>query len=155
MKTGFTLIELVIAIAVLTILTAVTLSADMHSFQHYSFRDERDAFVTTLQKARAESMSGICVGTSCTDSRAHGVYITSSHYVLFQGSAYMPEDDTNVSFPLNPAVSTAGFSEVVFTRLSGDVSVIPSGTSDITLTDTSGNSSTVTINPEGQISWTN
>ncbi len=148
---GFTLTEVMVVIGLVAIVGGLSLSLSMDDYRSYKFRSERDMFLAILHKARSQSMSNICLGT-CTNGKPHGVAIISGHYVIFQGASYAIRDLAQDEITqTNYAVVFSGIPEVVFTELSGDAT--PSG--DMTIADTSGHSSTVTITNQGRISWTN
>ena len=147
---GFSLIELVVVLGILTLLASFTLVVSMDSYKIDTFTDQEMLLVGALQKARSQAMSGVCIGTSCTAGLAHGVYITSTAVTIFQGSNYNASDDINEALPFSShSLSVSGVSEVVFAELSGDAS--PAGT--ITLSDMAGHNNTITIGSEGQIIW--
>jgi prepilin-type N-terminal cleavage/methylation domain-containing protein len=155
MKNGFTLIELLVVIAILGIIVKLAVPISMIDFHTYSFRDERSKIITALQKVRSQSMNNICLGTTCTDGMSHGIHFETGDYVIFQGSIYNPLDPTNERMSENSAITTRGVSDVIFAQLSGDASTTPNGIWNVVVDDTTGNTSTLTFNTEGEITWTN
>lgn len=153
--TGFTLLEVLVVIGIMTMLGGFALIVSMDVYRGFAFRTERDMLVSVLYKARNQSMSNVCLGAGCIDGSPHGVYVSTGQYVIFQGTSYATRDTAvdEVIVASNAAASIAphSLSEVVFTQLSGIAS--PVGT--IGLIDTAGHVSTTTINSEGQISWSN
>ena len=130
----------------------------MNSYYGSSFRTERDALVAALRRARSFSINNICLG-NCDGGKPHGVHITSTSYTIFQGSTYDTRDsgtDEIINIGPNLKITPGGFTEVVFSNLSGDATTLPSDTHELTLIDmTTGKNSIITINNFGQISWTN
>lgn len=154
---GFTLMEALIVLALMTMAGSFILLVSMETYRGSSFRSERNTVVALLERARAQSIGNVCIGT-CTDGKPHGVAIRPgdrpNQYVLFQGSDYASRDSAaDAVFDSNQLVSTSGLSEVTFAQLSLVSSTI--GGSTLTLSDAAGHISTITIGAEGQITWTN
>lgn len=156
-KRGFTLIEILIVVGIMTLLGGVTLIVSMDNYHAYAFRAERDTLVSLLQKARSQSMSNICLPTngSCTNGKAHGVYVSAGQYTVFQGQSYGARDGAVDEIYLVRGVDvkpkSGSLTEVVFAQLSGDV-LVPGY---ISLLNSDGHVSTTTITSEGTITWTN
>jgi len=148
---GFTLMEILVVMALLAAVGSFALFVSADSYRGETFRSDRAALIAALQHARAMAMHGVCAGDACTEGAPHGVAIEPDRYVLFQGSKYAARDSReDLVIPADPAVSHEGLSEVVFADASGDAQEA----GDITLTDTAGHASVITIGLEGQIVWT-
>ncbi len=156
-KRGFTLIEILIVIGIMTLLGGMALIVSMDNYHAYAFRAERDTLVSLLQKARSQSMSNICLGTagSCTNGKTHGVYVSAGQYTVFQGPTYATRDTVvDEIYPVRGVdvqKKSGSLTEVVFSQLSGDV-LLPGY---ITLLNSDGHVSTTTITSQGSITWTN
>ena len=157
----------------LAILGGLSMLMGMEMYRGNSFNNERDTLVSVLQSARAQAMNNICLGAGCTDGKYHGVYIetdagNAKNYIIFQ--LEHKTDHFKLTDPLNetiPASSNgmhvdfipASSQQVVFDRLSGDAldsSGNPLTTpGEIKISGPGANVSTVSLNGEGQISWTN
>jgi prepilin-type N-terminal cleavage/methylation domain-containing protein len=158
---GFTLVEMLVVMSLIIAAISLGLFFDFSSFYGYYFHGDRDALITALQHARSEAIANVCRGTSCLDGRPHGVAIRPSDnpnsYVIFQSGAgssdYANRDDEfDVILDSDPTITISGsITEVVFTQLSGNVDT----PGNFVLTDATGRTSTIDINSEGQISWTN
>ena len=146
---GFTLIELVVVLGVLALLASCALVISMDSYTSNTFSDQELLLVTALQKARSEAMNGTCIGV-CSAGLPHGVHVSATSITIFQGSTYAAGDDTNevIAFT-SRTLQVAGVTEVVFAELSGNVSP----TASITLSDSAGHTSTITVGSEGQLLW--
>ncbi|HEY9585496.1 MAG TPA: prepilin-type N-terminal cleavage/methylation domain-containing protein [Candidatus Paceibacterota bacterium] len=152
-QAGFTLIEILVVVALLATISGFGLIVGMDSYRGYAFRADRDTLVSLLQRARSQSINNICIGASCTNGKPHGVFIdaTSGQYILFQGAAYATRDSVvDEVTGVSPLVKHSGLTEVVFAQLSGDAS----STGDIILSGTAGQVSTTSVNAVGQIAWT-
>lgn len=150
---GFSMIEVIVVVGVLAIVSSFGLVVSMEGFRGNNFHSDRALLVSVLQHARAEALASVCTGASCTDARAHGVYIdtAANSYVIFEGASYATRVAA-LDRPLeaSPALARSGLGEVVFSPYTGN-SPTP-GT--ITLSG-EGRTSDITIGSLGQISWTN
>ena len=151
---GFTLIEVLVVIGIFAMLGAISLIISLDSYRGYMFRNERDTLITSLQKARSQSVNNVCYGT-CTNGRPHGVAFSPSQTIIFQGASFALRDvsaDEVMNRSYNAVSVTPGsLGEVVFAQLSGDVAT----PGYVTITDGLAHTSTTTISSNGQISWTN
>lgn len=156
-KSGFTLIEILIVIGIMTLLGGIALIVSMDNYHAYAFRAERDTLVSLLQKARSQSMTNVCLGVSgsCTNGRPHGVNVSTGQYTVFQGQTYAARDAAVDEIyqvrGVDVKTKSGSLSEVVFAQLSGDVL----NPGYITLLNSDGHVSTTTITREGEITWTN
>jgi Tfp pilus assembly protein FimT len=149
-SSGFTLLEILIVIAMSMLVGGFALFVSMETFRGSTFHSDRNLLVATLQRARAQAVNNVCIGV-CTDGKPHGVHIQSDTYVLFQGSSYSASDPLNAVFESSvTTIKTPATLDIVFSQLSGATSA-----ATVTLSDAAGRSSVITINAEGQITWTN
>jgi Tfp pilus assembly protein FimT len=138
---GFTLIEILINTAIVTMLLGMGLFISFDSYRRYLLNSERDIAVGVLQKARSRAFNNIY-------QTPHGVHIDSNAFTLFRGTSYIAGSSTNETFPANAAVTQSGITDIWFDQLSADASV--SGT----LVLANGvQSKTISINDEGTINW--
>lgn len=155
---GFTLIEVLVVLGILVVLFGFGAALGLDAFRRYAFHNERDLLVAVMQKARSQSVSNLCLGAGCTGGRPHGVNFTSGGYTLFQGPSYAARDagvDENYQTSYSINFSPSSFSEVVFHQLAGSASTTPVNVWNLDLSDTAGETSTITVNSEGRIFWTN
>lgn len=118
-SSGFTLIEVMVVLAIFGALMLMGLFFDFTFYRGTSFNTDVDVFASVLQRARARAINNI-------NEADHGVYVDSDEYVLFQcsnpGCSYSsgrnPAFDQEIS--RNPGLGFGTFSEVVFTQLSGN-----------------------------------
>lgn len=146
---GFTLVEMLIVIGLISMLGSVVLFIDLSSYRGDAFRAERTTLVTLLEQARADALNNV-------GEEEHGVAIFPSDepgsYVLFDGPSYVAGSSTNRTFPTSyeVALDAGSPTTIVFEQLSGDV--LSPGV--ITLRDPNRNITTdITINHEGTIIW--
>lgn len=144
---GFTLLEILVVIGLFTLLGGAALLVSMETYHGSNFRADRDLFVAALEHARAEAMNNVCLGT-CTDGKSHGVHLESGQYVIFQGTLYDTNDPQNAVFKIHTTAIQGG-GDIIFSQLSGATTA-----TSTMLSDGAGHTSLVTINSEGQITWT-
>lgn len=158
---GITLIETILVIAVMSITLSLGLFVNVNEYRGNTFRSSRDLLIVSLQHARSQAMNNICLGTRCSDGKPHGVHINADNnnyvisYVMFQGESYDLADplnsliDVSENISRNISLLSGSVLDIYFEQLSGN-----STPAELTLS--SGvESSVITINPEGRITWTN
>lgn len=139
---GFTLIETIIAIAILTIIASLGLVFGIDFYKTYSLDAERNMIVSVLQKARSRAQNNI-------NQSPHGVSFQANEYIIFQGASYISRSVAyDQIIPKNPAIVVNGFSEAVFEQLNGNSQTI----GDIVL-DNGKRLAIISINNEGRINW--
>ncbi len=143
---GFTLIETLLALAILGILSVIGISSLSGVHRHESLVIEAENIVSLLSRARQETLAA-------KDESVYGVHFETNAVVLFKGSAYVPGAAANEvhQFPDFIAISstflTAGGANVVFRKLTG--AVVESGTITLALRGEPSNTKTITIAPTG------
>jgi Tfp pilus assembly protein FimT len=139
--------------SLLGIIGGFTAFMSVDGYRSFSFRSDRDTLVSLLERARSQSVSNICRGALCDGGAPHGVHVVSGGYTVFQGESYALRDTVlDETTPSSYTTTISGtLVDVVFRQLSGDIAV----PGDIIISDDSGHTSTISINTEGRISWTN
>ncbi len=139
---GFTLIEVVVATAILMLIAGAGLFMSFDVYRDYAFNSEVKVVISLLQKARSQALNNI----NQTD---HGVYFTSSDYILFQGTSYASRSrDFDLILPVSSRIRHSGVGEIVFQQLSGATMV----SDNLILTDTI-KTATISFNVAGRINW--
>ncbi len=140
---GFTLIEILIVMAIVSFIAIIGIIVSIDTYNRYIFRSDLDKTVALLQKARSSAMSNI-------NEKEYGVYLEdSSNLIFFRGSTFDPSDSFNYKVEKSKtATSTNSCSdEVVFQRLTGKTTAC-----EIVITE--GNKvATTTINNQGGINY--
>lgn len=141
-KKGFTLIELTIAIALVTIFIGFGLFVSMDFYRRYSFYADQGTLVSIIRRAREYSLVNLR-GTP------HGIKITDNNYIIFSGSSYIERDSLyDEVIQKSPNIMTSGIDEVVFSQKIATSTA--SGTITISNSILSRN---IEINYEGRINW--
>jgi len=145
---GFTLIEILIVVAILSIIMGLGLFFSIDSYKGYIFLSERDNIVNVLEKARNRALInqyGVPHGV-CYDDK-------ESEYILFGGAVFDAFDERNENISGSKIVQISGFplcgsgNEILFSELSAE-------TSDNQINLTGGRKDfNITINKEGGINW--
>jgi prepilin-type N-terminal cleavage/methylation domain-containing protein len=138
---GFTLVEVIVAVGILSVLASFGCLASMDFYRSYAFNAERDTIVAILQKARSQSLANV-------NNSVHGAHFGLGQYVIFQGSVYDSGSAFNQSIPAGVGVTASGLTNVVFAQLSGDAG---SG-GNLRLSDGK-RLAEININSEGRIDW--
>lgn len=141
---GFTLVELLVVISI-TLVLAVAAVPIYGNLQVSSQLNENSSLIIqTVRQARERSVARL-------NNSAHGVYITSTSYALYQGSSYATRDSSyDRVTTLDSAVSlstTLVSKEVNFSRGIG----MPNNIGTITLTHEAQGTKTITINSFGMV----
>lgn len=141
-KDGFTIIEIVLVIAIGIIISNFTLGVGSDFYRSQSLIGERDSVINLLRRARTKALNNI-------DQSDHGLYISSEEYVVFEGSSYESRSQSfDEPFPRSSGATISGPTEIVFTALEGS-----SNTSG-TISVASGNGIVnISVNYEGRINW--
>jgi prepilin-type N-terminal cleavage/methylation domain-containing protein len=138
---GFTLMEVMVVIAIITGLFVMGSFVDLSVINRRSIASEQVTLVSVLQKARNQSMNNIY-------AKSHGVHIDTGEYILFKGTSYSPSDPANEKIAKNNSTVISGINDIVFEQLSGN----PSVTGEIILNDGS-ITKTIKITANGLIDW--
>ncbi len=140
---GFTLLEVLLSATIITLLTAVSLPV------YETFVRRNDLDLTTQQVAailrRAESYA-----RAMNRDSAWSVEIASGTVTLFQGTSYATRNtayDETLTIP--GSMTPSGLTEVQFTKLTA----LPNTTGSITLTSTTTETRTITINAKGTVDY--
>ncbi len=138
-RTGFTLVEMLLVIGIITAIFGVGLVASMDFYQSYSLNYETNLVVGIIQRARSQAMAN-------TNQAKHGVCLIGSDYVIFEGDTCASGD----TFPKSSAIDVDWQTPVIFNQLDGTCEACPL---IITMGGLGRASLSIIINNEGQIDW--
>jgi len=152
---GFTLVEIVITLGVLTALLTLTGVSLLSSRQHTSLNSAAAEITADLKGQQAKAMVGDTAGSGAVSP--YGTYFSAGSYTLFKGSVYSPADPDNFEVSLEPSqtFSSPGLT-VVFNSGSGEIVGFIPGGYIFTLADSlEGISKTFNLNRYGVITSIN
>ena len=139
---GFTIIEVMVAVGLITIIGSLALFVSMDFYRSYNLDVEVETIIILITRARGRAVNNI-------DATSHGIYIDEEELTLFRGESYASRDeDLDEVFPRAQAFEVDGLSEIVFDQLTGEASA----TGTITISG-QGRTAIVEINNEGRIDW--
>jgi len=140
---GFTLIEILLYIAVFTLITGVSIPIYLSSQARNDFDITTVTIAQTLRRAQvlAQSVDG---------DTSWGVKIQSGSIIGFKGISYATRD-TNFDeiFEIPGSLTPSGVQEVVFTKFTG----LPQTTGSITLSSNTNETRNITVNTKGTVSY--
>ena len=141
---GFTLIEIILVIAIIMFIGALSVIVGIDTYNRYTFRSDLDKVVALLQKARSSAINNI-------NEKKYGVYLgDTSNFILFRGDSYNPLDSFNYKVERSKTATssnTCANNQIIFERLTGN-------TAGCEIVITEGNKvATTTINVQGGINY--
>lgn len=111
--TGFTLVEILVAIGIMTLILGTVSPIGFNFYFDYQLESETRLLGTLLQQTRNLAM----VNYNESD---HGLYFDSANFIIFQGASFASRvTSKDKTFPRAQSISLSGPSEIVFTALSG------------------------------------
>lgn len=145
-STGFTLLEMLLALGVVTIISFIGVSSFLNINRDRALTTEVERVLSLVAKARAFTISE-------KDGGAYGVHFEQGKAVLFLGPTYNAGTSSNEVQTMNGAVRISAISlagggfEVVFNKLTG--TTVQYGTVTIALVDDASVTKVITIAPTG------
>jgi prepilin-type N-terminal cleavage/methylation domain-containing protein len=140
---GFTLIELLLSVLIIGMLVGLSMPVYM------TFQSRNDLDISAQGLAEMLRRAQVYARNGSADT-AWGVHVQSGSATLFRGATYASRntayDETN---NLSTSITVGGLSDVVFSKLGG----APSTTGSFSLTGTTNDTRTVTINGKGMVSY--
>jgi len=140
---GFTLVEILLSVVIIGMLTALSVPV------YESFVRRNDLDLTTQQLASILRRAETYARAVSTDT-VWGVEVQSSTITLFQGTSFATRNtayDETLSIP--GSVTMSGLTEVQFAKFTA----LPNTTGNITLTSTTNDTRTVTVNAKGMVDY--
>lgn len=146
MKDGFTLLEVLLSVALIAVLAGISLPVSQQFQQRSDLRTTATVIVENMRRAQ------ILAQASDEDS-SWGISIDpgdSDTIVVFRGATFATRDATSDEVTgMSNTITTSGTSEYVFAKTTG----LPSDTGTITLTNTTGGTIAIQINAKGTITY--
>ncbi|MEK7648954.1 MAG: prepilin-type N-terminal cleavage/methylation domain-containing protein [Patescibacteria group bacterium] len=143
LHSGFTLLELMLAIAIIAVIAVGAITLDIPAQQRNDLDTVRNSIIQTLHSARTKARAA--------DGDAQwGVSIQQSTFVLFKGASYASRDASyDEATDIPQTLAPSGLGELTFAKRTGD----PAQTGSITLTSKTNEQRTITINAKGMIDY--
>ena len=142
-QSGFTLIEVLLSVTIIAMLVGVSLPV----YETYARRNDLDI---TAQGTAAMLRRAATYARAVNDDSVWSVKIEATQLTLFQGTNFVSRDTTNDEVIQIPgSIVPSGVNEVQFAKLSAT----PSTTGSITLTSSTNDVRTVTINAKGSVDY--
>lgn len=116
---GFTLLELLFAVAIVSFIATIFIRPFSHFQKEQILRKETDIVAALLEKARVNTLASI-------NNKQYGVHFATSSATLFEGTAFSSGGSGNEIHALdslvtvNTALFQGGGSDVVFKKRTGE-----------------------------------
>ena len=144
---GFTIIELVVVVAILGIFVLIASQTLGLFTQQVNLNTTSQQIVSTLQLARNKTLAA-------EDESQYGVHFELLKYTLFKGSPYVSTDPDNVEYDLSTTeiyeINLTGGDEIIFDRIRGTTA--NSGNIKVWLLEDNSRTETILVNSSGSIS---
>lgn len=138
---GFTLIELILVIAVLSIVAMLSSPFYSRFLLQNAVGNTEDQLIGSLRKAQTYAMSG-------RQSDSWSVNYSSNTITLYKGTSFSGRNSAfDERFSVNPTVSVTGFSDMSFAHATG----MPTPTSASVTVSSGNNIKTFTVTSQGVI----
>jgi prepilin-type N-terminal cleavage/methylation domain-containing protein len=137
---GFTFTELLVVMAIIGIITAISAVSFKSMYQHAARTSGASEMFEALTQARAKTLSA-------QNDMVYGVHVSSTAIVRFEGGIFTEGGATNQTYAFEGAVRATSSiiasnnGTIVFTKLAG----IPSASGEIHIYDAEGVSTTTLI----------
>lgn len=116
MKKGFTLIEILITIAIVSILTAITVNYFNDLRQDKALLGVSETISAYLEETKTNSQAGL-------NGEKHGIKFATSTYTIFEGSSYDVDDPNNKELTIDSDFeieTNLTDNEIIFSRINGE-----------------------------------
>ena len=147
-RRAFTLIETLVAIAIMVMLAVVVVFSLAHKKGESSLDADVLKVKTVLAEARSDTLSG-------KEASAYGVHFGTDTVTLFKGTTYSSTSPDNELFQLNDDIEISsislagGGSDLVFRRLTGATDT--PGSITLQIKTDSAKTATITVNAVGTV----
>ena len=148
-KRGFTLLEMLVVIAVIGIMVAVVFSSFSKMKENQVLKNAGEDIISTVNKARTQTLAQL-------NGLQYGVHFQANGVIIFRGAIFNSSDSNNqITSITSPAVIstitlTGGAVNLYFNKLSGTPNV--SGSVIVSSTATPSLTKTITISATGAVS---
>ena len=143
MRSGFTILEVLLSLAIIAILAAVSVPV----LQSFQTRNDLDiaTFAVVQAHRRAQSLARASEGDT-----SWGVYATSGSITVFRGASFvLRATDFDEVFEIPTNMLATGTLEVVYASFSG----LANASSSLVLTSIANETRTITLNEKGTVAY--
>lgn len=142
-QAGFTVLEIVIAVAVVAIVASIVIGQATVFRRQAALSTESERLITLLAKARTDTLASL-------NSLNYGVYFAEDAVTIFNGESYVAGAEGNEIINLDSSVEIIAINlsgnQVVFERLTGASNA---GTVTLALTNDNNQTREIIIAPSG------
>ncbi|MBI5732533.1 prepilin-type N-terminal cleavage/methylation domain-containing protein [Candidatus Jorgensenbacteria bacterium] len=141
-RAGFSVVELVIALALFGFLAAIGVPIGLDAYRHYLLDSESKSLLSVMRRAEYAAMTNAY-------QKSYGVVVQPTQFLIFQGASFASRDPLfDEAYLRNSSISVVGPGEIVFRSLSG----LPTVIGALSLSNGFA-TQTVTVNEQGMIVW--
>ena len=143
MRRGFTLVEMLLSVAMLTLILGIT----MPTYRTFMVRNDLDVAVNEIVQNlyRAQTLSQIGSGDT-----TWGVHVTTGSILVYKGASYATRDSTyDEDTSISSSITLSGITDVTFSKFTG----LPHTTGVFILTSYANETRNVTINAKGMVNY--
>ena len=113
-RKGFTLVEILLAIALLAFLTTIVAPVTLDFYRRQQLQTYTQEIVQALRRAQTSAMS-------IEGDSSFGVYFSEDSYILFRGDSYTLRNvQYDEVFDMPKSISVSGLTEAVFLKPEGN-----------------------------------
>lgn len=137
---GFTIIELLLTMAMIAILTGITIPLYSISQSKDDLQTEASFVISAIRSAKIFSTSG-------KENSEWGIHFQQGKMIIFKGTSFSTRDISfDEEMPVGQSISFTGLNDIYFTKLYG----IPSATGSITLSIPNGDFKNIQVDTYSQ-----
>ena len=114
-KKGFSLVEIIIAVSILSILTTMALLSMSDHRDRLLVKTTTDTLISRLEETKTKAQAG-------KNNEDQGIKIFNDSYILFSGNSYSSSDSENQEFEISNSVELIfNEDEFTFEKITGEV----------------------------------